>query len=105
MINYQEYIAFSHLFDDVKDIVKAKQVEIMCSALTQGYDLHGNDYLDPGYTFICWQMSASTRNWTADYPIYIEQPLNPSGFVFWAGTLVSTEITTVRFILFERKIL
>lgn len=71
------------------NFIKVKTISLLCTQLTQGFNLTSYVSIDAGYKFLCWLPTGASDGWVADFPIYIANVSLSEGNVYWSGTMRS----------------
>ena len=71
------------------NFIRLKTISLLCTQLTQGFNLTSYVSLDAGYKFLCWLPTGSSDGWVTSFPIYIANVNLPEGNVYWNGTMGS----------------
>lgn len=71
--------------------------------LSKGFKLSNYAEIDSGYSFLAWNPNGTSDGWAAAFPIYISNPLEKNGTVFWNGNIPTGDALAVRFYYFLIK--
>ena len=92
--------AIDEVVTDISNIVKAKEVNISNSNLSNGVAMSQFLSIDSGYKFLCW-MGIASVGWVMNRPMYFENPTYDNTKIWWAADMTLPANTNCRFSYLE----